>query len=189
VTKRTTAARKTIREETLPRATARASLMPRTIQRRLIATAGRTSAKRGRTSRLPAELASKYELAARAIAAPTERASRSPSTVSASSRNLSGCREISRTLIDSVPESTTSANQPTSARPSVIRPYGPGFSSRIRISWMTAPMARAAPSPAASVRKLRMTREKNECPERPCEIRALTPATPAETGSPRGFVA
>ena len=52
-TSRTIAARKTMREAMFPYATARAFPIPSTIQRRLIASAGSASAKRGSTGARP----------------------------------------------------------------------------------------------------------------------------------------
>src|SRR5581483_235783 len=164
VTSTTIAARKTIRDAMLPYATARALRIPSTIQRRLIASAGSTSANRGSTWRASAEFENSYVTTARMPAAAIDRARRSPRTASAISRKRCGSREISRTFSCSVPESTTRPNQPISAMPNVITPYGPGVSLRASQIWMATPISRAMPSPVASVMKLRRTPLRKDCP-------------------------
>src|SRR5262249_28772232 len=94
------------------------------------------------------------------------------SWVSAGPGKRAGRREISRTFSCSVPESTTSPNQPISAMPNVITPYGPGVSWRASQIWIAMPISRATHSPAASVRKLRRTPLRQDWPKRARPTRA-----------------
>ena len=121
-TRNATPMRNTMREATFAMATARAPSTPSTIQRRLKARGGSTSAKRMYTDRVSADGANSQTTSTNVTAAAIDMAIRSPRTRSASSRNRSGARAMSRTFRTSVPALTTIANQAMSVRPTVISP-------------------------------------------------------------------